>query len=638
MVASEARRRQSEDVLGYLRPTLEVVKPEEPRLVTEPIPPWEEDGYLDEWGDEETARKKYEEDQVALVEGLFEESKEYYEKQKARWVRADKLVDLEHILDTLLDRHPEKTRLPYLPQAIEEWLSVRHANVLRPSAGSRQSAFDQVVAAGNYIMEQELDANRYNLLRLRVGLDQLKFRIGFIRTSVDTASIGIFGQKGEHRLDRVDPRYVWPDRYATSWEWRDMKYMVIATPMDISDVRRMWPDKGFLVRPDSHSWAGVEDEKGKERGTLIMRSAAKKGEYQIGQRERVLVLECYLKDGRKRRIPAGYDESGSPRTDAKGRIQSRYVDRYPKGRLLISANGVLLRDTENPFDHGEPPLQAFPEGITDGLFSYSPLELLDLVDRKINLLVKEAYQNLRCHMNSPWIVDRNAFTKPSQYDEISQNPKAVYIVRPNSRIARLPPGELPQIFLPFIEYLKDVFDQVLGVTKIDRGQLEKGSQMSAQSVIQLQGASGQRQVMKKDIDKECVRGLGHKMFWNIRQYSPQKMTIKAKDPVSGEDKVYEWNRAELDGNMWDVKIDAGDAQGAEASAQQRAMNFYDRGAIDHEELLRVANWPQSGKVIQRMKEERTRLAELGFVKEALQHGVISRAMSQRGPKKQSGMV
>lgn len=602
----------------------------EPNLITKPLPIWQEDKFDD--------IEDYREKMVRLVEDLFDESREYYVKQKSQWAGADRLYRLEHILNEMLDKHPSKTRMPYLPQAIEEWLAVRHGDDLRPSVASRQTAYDPLCAAGNYIMSQELDANRWNLLRLRVAVDQLKFGIGFVEASVNRYAKGVFGQDGEHNLERIDPRYVWPDRFAKSWRWKDMKYLIIATPMDRSDVVKLWPDRGHLVPADNrYSLNRVEQESsegGGASGGYRLRSGSNAGDYQIGQRERVLVLKCYLRDGRMRKVPKNLDENGDPVVNADGSVDCEYVERYPNGRLVIVANGVLLRDTSNPWDHGTPGLISFPEGVSDELFSYSRIQLLDLVERKLNLLFKESYENMRVHMNNQWVIDRNAFTKPSQFDEITQDPKLVFIVRPNSRILRLPPGNLPPELFEMFSYIKDTFDQVLGVTKIDRGQLEKGSQLSADSVIQLQGASGQRQVLKKKLDREAVKELGMVMFSNFRQFYPKKMSIVAKDPSSGEDITLDWHDPKSL-NDWDVKIEAGDTASAESSAQQRSVTLYDKGIIDGVEVLRVLNWSNKEEVLKRMREERTRLAELGFVKEALKLGVVSRAMSQNPGRRAS---
>lgn len=597
-----------------------------PRLITEPMPVWEED---------DQDYEEYLEETVRLVESLYEESRDYYGPKKMQWRRADQLIELEHILDSLLDKHPEKTRMPLLAPSIEEWLACRYNEPVRPSVAARQAGMEQIIGAGNYLMEQELDANRWNLLRFRIGIDQLKFRIGFYKVTVDRNAKGVFGQEGEHLIERLDPRWVWPDRYATSWEWKHQKYLIIATPMDISDIQRMWPDRGRLVKPDSRlSYYGKEEPGAlaSMSGGTRMRSASDR-EASPGKRERALVLECYLKDQRMRRVPAQYDQFHQPVLGPDGEPICEYSPRYPKGRLLIVANGVLLRDTPNPWNHGLPPIVASPACVYDGLFSFSPLEVLDILDRKLNLMVKEAYQNMRVHFNNPWVVDRNAFTKQSQYDEISQKRDLVLIVRPNARVMRLPPGELPSQTFAMFEYLRDCFDHVLGVTKIDRGQLEKGSQLAAQSVMELQGASGERQQVNKQLDTEAAREVGFLTFNNIRQFHPSKMQLQINDPATGQPVTLNWDNTEIK-NLWDFKIEAGNASGAEASAQQRATNLYDKGAIDNEELLKVYNWPQSGKVLQRMRDERTRLAQLGFVKEALKLGVTSRAMSQTGPKKQ----
>ena len=59
--------------------------------------------------------------------------------------------------------------------------------------------------------------------------------------------------------------------------------------------------------------------------------------------------------------------------------ECKYVPRYPNGRLLVVCGDVLLRDSGNPYDHGEPPITAFPEGPYNKLFEAPPVSFLNIL-------------------------------------------------------------------------------------------------------------------------------------------------------------------------------------------------------------------------------------------------------------------
>ncbi len=587
----------------------QVVDPNSPPEV------WQEDGFESFDAAEEYWTKQ--------VTSLFKQSVDAFYKKKQEWDKAEKLLALEHVLAEA-GEHPSRTRLPHLKKIIEEYCATRTQEVLRPQGSSRQPSMDNCVGALNYFKDVELDGNEYETLMVQKAVQQLRCAISFVRVDVDADRPGPFGHHGKHTLSLVDPRCVWPDPYASTWRWEDMKFLIIAKPMDLTDIQKTWPERGFLVKPDDDL---SFDEGAKHLGKSETNKAVSdlmKGPtgLEVGRRQRALVLECYLKDERTRTVAV---------PTASGQDNYKHVDRYPNGRLLVTCGDVLLRDSGNPYDHGQPPIVAFPEHPYEGLFATPPINLLNIAERKADLLLKEGYQNLRVHSNNQWLVDRNAFTKPEQFNNITQDPRQVFIVRPGSRVQRLPPGVMPQEYFQFVDMLFGFMDDVLGITDINRGGLQKGAQLAADAISQLQGAGMQRIKMKMTLDREGVIGIGKLLLSNIRQFYPSQMTITVKDPA-GEELELQWSKADFK-NEWVLKIEAGsNAPGAKLSALQQALQLFDRGVVDEEFVLGTAGVAGAPEILKRIQARKEKLAELGFAKEALQIGKPRRGAKVKEPQ------
>lgn len=585
-----------------------------PEPVVDAIPTWVEDGA--------TSEEEHERMMVCLVQDLLQESRDKYGPIKLKWKRADKLMDLQHILDRAATTDPADTKLPFMATAIEEYLASRLDESLVPSYSSRQNSMNELVAALNYFKEVELDANQFNLLKLRIKLQQLRFRIGMVKLGVDPWRKSVFGHRGKQIISLFDPRNFWPDALADGTSWEENRYMIFVHQMDLTDVARMYPDKAHLLRCDPRlnirtnqdvDLTNIENAPGS-----IQFAGREAAGMKIGTRERVLVVECYLKDARPRYVPYGYDSMNMPWVNKNGEIILAAEDRYPRGRLLVICGDVLLRDSENPYMHGEAPQVHFKESPYEGWFSFSPLECLDIVDRKIQQMMKGAQKNILVNMDSPIVADKQCFSKPDQFDELITEPGAVWVVNKGSTISRVPPGILPPDASQFIDRLGDIFDSTLGTTNLDRGNLEQGSQLSSQTVQDLQGASAGRRRMKTELDKMAYEDLGYKLASNIRQFYPKQKTVTVKDPSNGQDITYNWNADDFK-EIWAFECQAASSSpGAKQSAEAQAVNLFKEGIVDQQYVLQTMKIPMEVK--QRMDKQRAELASLGFVKEAMSLG------------------
>ena len=77
------------------------------------------------------------------------------------------------------------------------------------------------------------------------AMHQLRCKIAFMRTDVDPDEPGPFGHDGKHKVSLVDPRCVWPDPYAKTWDWKEHAFVIISRPMDLSEIKRICPARGI---------------------------------------------------------------------------------------------------------------------------------------------------------------------------------------------------------------------------------------------------------------------------------------------------------------------------------------------------------------------------------------------------------
>jgi len=273
-----------------LDPTREIILDDEPapevdvKIKVEKQPIWKRDGHLDE--------AAYEDHMVRLVDDLLDESERAWKMTKQRWMHADKRLELDLIFDILQSSSAIKSDLPLVPQAIEEKIAVQVESLPRPSVVARQETQEQFVGALNQFVGEELDSNDFDILMMKVALDMARFNLGIIKQSVDPYGTGPFGQKGKILLKRVDPRHIYPDPLSSTFE--GCRYLIEARPMDLSDVRELFPLRGQEVLPES---TYTLNRRGETRADEIEISQGSNGSvHTIGERQRALVKEMWIRD------------------------------------------------------------------------------------------------------------------------------------------------------------------------------------------------------------------------------------------------------------------------------------------------------------------------------------------------------
>ncbi|HEY9684697.1 MAG TPA: hypothetical protein V6C86_24160 [Oculatellaceae cyanobacterium] len=568
-------------------------KKPDPKKEEDDKPTWQEE----EWESYEA----YEDYYVRLVDDLYKQSREKWRTYKERWLDSERRLELDGLPQR---QRPTRSELTLVPQAVEKAISIALDSLPRPTASSKQVTEEDFVAALNFFMGESMDQNNFDLLVARMMLDMKRFNLGVLKQTFDRNQKGPFNQDTKIVFTKTDPRYVWPDPFGKSWAWQDMAYLCVAEPMDLADIRSIWTDRGFLVEGEStySTSADTDDSSGMVGGTMEISSPTMDNGFTIGERKRAMVKEMWLKDKQTVFKPTLNADGKTTVDEATGEPLGEWVPKYPNGRLIITANKVLLFDAPNPFRHGHTPYTFFENRLSTRLFSFGDVEILGRLEDKVNLIHKDMMKNARVNINAPYKISNNAFDSPEKYKTITNEENLIIVHNPGATVERLMPTEFPQFIFPLIQQLMSIFNDLSGVTDVMQGNVEKGSQLSADAISNLQGSSAATLKIKGRLLENALQEFGYQLAWNIRQAYIKDVTCDVTDPATGEKMQISWS-ADKDQPDISVGVEIGSSlPGAKQSAQTVAMQLRSIGAIDDEALLDAYNYPGRAKVLERKKD------------------------------------
>lgn len=570
---------------------------------------------MEVWQEENwSSREAYEKHYCDLAYDLELQSKAELKEDKRRWMEADKRLELDKAMESFSRGNgPTRTKIHLVPQAVEKHISVLTDSRPRPALEARQPPQEQMVGALNYLMQRELDANHFDTLLHKVCLDMMRFHIGCLKVTISTDNKGPFGQAKSVKLSKVDPRCLWPDPYAASWRWDDMTFLVVPEVMDVTTIRNKFPLHGRRVEAEPQWSIGLDDEEAS--GSSSMDFPSKNGNgFTIGERHRAVVRELWLKDQTQIFEPL-LDNDGNPKLDDEGEPLGEWIAKYPDGRLIITCNGVVLIDCPNPFAHGQPPYVFFQHRHSTKLFSFGDVELLARIEDKLDIIHKDMMRNARVNINSPWLIDDDAVASPELLKRGLTNEEGLTIIKQRgAEIRRLPPAELPQFLFPMLQWLGTMFNDLSGVSDIMQGNIQNGTQLSAQAIGNLQGASAKNIQIKKRLLEQAIEQLGYVMAWTVRQAYDSPMTLQIPDPTTGVKKEFVWDplgKDSIDVFEFDVNVGSG-LSGAKSSIAEQAFKMYELDLIDKEQFHSMLRTPNRDQFLKRMQERETELAKLGL--------------------------
>src|SRR3990167_506094 len=438
------------------------------------------------------------------------------------------------------------------------------------------------------------------------------------------------GDKDKITYQSEDPYTFFPDPFARDVN-KNSQWFLKACPEDIKFVKRKYPKLAAYLKPDLIDLLNGLQRSGAPTGAIsvpfnstMLIGNTKHNSLDAYQKDQILVQYCYINP---EYLLDEFEEIAEVKRDPDTGVETQlFVQkaRWPNGRKLVVANGVVLYDDANPYADGLFPYHRYCNYILPREFwGASEVEQLMGPQRIFNKLYSFALDCLSISGNPLWVVPTSSGVDP----ELLTNRPGLNVEydgeRPPERLAGL---DVPQGALNLAQTIMTWMDEVSGSTQMSRGIAPAGV-TAAKALGFLQDSSNTRIRQKSKILDRYIQSVGQQYVNRVFQFytAPRvfrltgnkaaakyfqegqenqylKMGIEHHEdgkksalvmPLSGDGTVdiMRTKRYMIAGEF-DVSVTTGSSLPfAKQERKDEALALFDRGIYDIEEVLDAVDAP-----------------------------------------------
>lgn len=428
--------------------------------------------------------------------------------------------------------------------------------------------------------------------------------------------------EGDIFLKSCDPFSSYPDPSAKDVN-KNARFFLKAEPVDVDEMKREYPELGHFVKAD------IVDAIRNERTELepIYQLRLPIDETKSMQGNGVSVESLLDQKCLKKTLYCLSDET-IEEPDATGAMVKRL--KYPNGRKIIVAGGVLLEDGPIPYDDGKFPYARLVNYLLPREFwGISEIEQLESPQRTFNKLISFSLDVLTLMGNPIWIVDDEAGIDT---DNLINSPGLVVEKNKSGEVRREEGVQLQPYVLQLIDRMQEWFTSIAGTMESS----PPPGVTAAAAIQDLLEASQTRVRLKARYLDAALQDMGQMYLSRVLQYrnSPtivrltgneqdgqyfkfhvkpmtdemgQPMMDEAGNPMRaaviqemGPGGVTSSREIPIKGSL-DVRVSTGTTMPfMKAQKSREAKELFQLQAIDQEELLKSIEWPNYQGVMQRM--------------------------------------
>lgn len=432
---------------------------------------------------------------------------------------------------------------------------------------------------------------------------------GFIQVGYDEdARYG----RGDSYANWRDPETVFPDPYsADDYKWQ---YVILDDYMWLDEVRRHWPvpsqritqnrtpDSQSLMRPGSRQIFGMEVPMGPMQ-TMIpgMPVSNKPGD------SRVRVRTLFLRDNSVVRV-----RNVTRRDEViqfSGLAKEDWKPRYPRGRMMIECNGVVLADGENPFLHGQFPIVRFISmPALHGFWAPPPFRMTKVLQDMAERFTTQEFENMVRLLNGIWFIDESTGIDTERFGGVPGEVQMKAQGSPTPDLVQ-PKGGGEGIALA--EQLLQKLRQLQGFNDPRMGKSPQGNvsnDLFTGSLLQGQTLTrGRARLMY-----EPIRRLAFLLFATMAQFTKDERLYA--DPRADGYGTIRWQPVASDKVLqYEAHVDPASIQPfSGVMIRQLSLALKNMGALDTEGLLEAVRYPNRKKVLDRLNKEAQMQAEMAM--------------------------
>jgi hypothetical protein len=339
---------------------------------------------------------------------------------------------------------------------------------------------------------------------------------------------------------------------------------------------------------------------------------------------KTMVFECYLK-------PKDVEEFAEDKDDEKVYTVKK---KYPNGRYVCIANGMILHDGDLPYEDGLIPFSKYVNYVDPRQFwGISEVEQLASPQIILNKILSYTIDVLLYTSNPIWLVSNDADVDT---DNLNNIPGTVVEHSPGASVRRENGPPLNPGFMQVLDRVIGWFNDVAGQSDFSQGKAEGG--VTAASAIEQLITASRTRIRQRMRNLDCYLKTAGRQWLNrvLENYtaprvyrmtnldgSPyflkfhvddvedengnkrKKATVHKYDE-NGETEV---QQLILNGEL-DIKVNAGsDLPFEAADKEQKALALYDRQIIDAEEVLNQLQYPNREKILMRLQARQQQQAQ-----------------------------
>jgi hypothetical protein len=516
-----------------------------------------------------------------------------------------------------------------------------------PQAVALQESEQPEVNALNQIIQVILDESNYPVMTFNGHYDKRFYNACCFKTSVDPFRRGPFNTQGRHCIDKMDFRNMYLDPDARVLHWSEMDYIIEVHEMEIGEIRTQYPLRGHLVNPEETEMTNQATPSFYDQGDYIQSPQPKLAKDLVFRKQKIPVYECWLKDSRLKFIPNTLTKPYE--LDEDGYLVGNFKPRFPDGRLIIVAAGVVLKDIPNPYAHGQFPYIFAQGNPTGNPFTIGDAARIMTVTRKMNDIMKRVHKYAQSEIERPIVGTEGAIADPNVTESIPNTSDYFLQLVQGGEIHRMPATDIPAFVLPYLQSLQSAMDLISGSSTIMRGGLPPGAQLSQDTIDQMRQQASARMALEVQYWNAAMKQLGYQLAWNIRQTMDEKIKITIMMPDNtpqtidweSDRKVFERGdpneiarlRSQED-YMIEIKAGSGEPNGKQ-NQQAQLLDLFRLNGIDRQALLDGIQFPGRQTVIPRMRQKE--LEDITAMGTAKQIGVgLRNEIKKTEPKKNPG--
>lgn len=567
---------------------------------------------------------------LELVDSMYSKAKKYRKRYDQRWsefyrmfrgrqwkevrpsYRSSEVLNLifetiQSMVPILVDSKPKLEFLPTVPSQFEL------ADILSKVAANDWEHNNWLMT----LVEIIYDAHFYGCA------------FGYVGFNPD-AEMGL----GAIEFESQDCYYVFPDPEARDINGKRTKYFITAEPTDIATLKKEYasnPNSKYIAA-DILDLAQADKAdiyqvmfKSPTDSKLIVEGPS--GYDSLAKNQTLKITLWSKEDDFEEEMQAEMKLDGTPALNADGSPQTKYVQKkkYPRGRKVCVAGGVLLDDGEIEFEDGNFPfVQLKNYTLPREFWGVGEVENLESPQKTINKILAYTLDCLALMGNPIYIVDD---TSGIDTDNLFNKPGLVVEKTAGSEVRRESGVEMPSFVLPLLDRYKRYFDGISGQTDLSRG-VEPGDITAASAIEDLQQAQQTRLRLKSKHIDAFLQDFGKLYLSRVFQYYsvPRIVRVSGDDNaqsyfyfhverLEGGKKVANIMQPDKNGNPgvakkveitgdFDVKVSTGSTLPfAKEAKGEMALKLFQLGIIDAEEVLKDMDYPNYEAVLNRMQQK-----------------------------------